>query len=101
MADSTPHPPEVPAALPAGQRRFVMPPPPRGWASTPAGGDGEFSIVPGGSETTAPPDAAPQIFIEPVQPRRRCRSDTMLMIAILTALAVVAGGLAALVLLSG
>ena len=101
MADSPLRPPEVPAAIPAGPRRFMMPPPPRGWADAPAGGDGEFSFVLGGSEITAPPDAAPQIVIEPVQPRRRRRSDTLLVIAILTALAVVAGGLAALVLLGG
>jgi hypothetical protein len=87
--------PPVPAA-----RRFFMPPAPR---SLPAADavepPSQFSLQLEQPEVSSPA-AASGLVINPVEPQRRRRSDTTLLIAILVALAVIVVGLGLAVLFS-
>jgi len=94
-------PPSLPVPPVPAARRFFMPPAPR---SLPAAADAveppsQFSIQLEQPEVSSPA-AAPGIVINPVEPQRRRRSDTTLLIAILVALAVIVVGLGLAVLFS-
>ena len=87
-------PPHVPPA-----RRFFMPPPPRSLATAAAAEPaGNFTLQVDQPQMSAA--TAPGIVINPVEPQRRRRSDTTLLIAILAALAVIVVGLGLAVLFS-
>ena len=84
--------------LSSGPSKFIMPPLPRSLAKAASDNSGLTFQTESDKATNAtmPP---PPIVIEQVQPPRRRRSDAILVIGILTGLAVVAGALAAAVLL--
>ncbi len=89
--------PAKPPPLP-NVRRFFMPPPPRSVAEAVPGKTGEGFSLAAAIESSAALQPAAAIVINPVEPRRRRRSDTSLLIAILVALAVIAVGLGVVVL---
>jgi len=93
MVNPTP-PPPPPA------HRFFMPPPPRSVAAAEIAAGSEGFSVPAEAEDSLAGEAVVDIVIDPVEPHRRRRSDTTLLIAILVALTVIVVGLGLAVLFS-
>ncbi|MGA1617960.1 MAG: hypothetical protein ACO37F_05535 [Pirellulales bacterium] len=92
---ANPTPPPLPPA-----HQFFMPPPPRSVAASQIAAGSEGFSVPAEAEHPLGSEAVVDIVIDPVQPHRRRRSDTTLLIAILVALAVIVVGLGLAVLFS-
>lgn len=84
--------------LSSGPKRFTMPPPPRSLAQA-SSTAGDLGFQENIDQADGANFTPPEIVIEQVQPPRRRRSDAVLVIGILTGLAVIAGVLAAAVLL--
>ena len=93
MANATP--PTLPPAP-----RFFAPPPPRSIAASDLAVGGEGFSLPVEAERPLAGEPVVGIVIDPVEPHRRRRSDTALLIAILVALAVIVIGLGLAVLFS-